>query len=304
MAEALKYARILRAVCETTWAIQPQRLADILDVLAFKAAGGELSADEIRQYIGVDDKRAGPRSAEAAGGIAVLSLRGIISHRIEQVQNISGPGGTSVEGFRRRFREALASADVSGIVVDVDSPGGSVEGVPELAAEIREARGKKPMIAVANTLAASAAYWIGSAFDELSATASGEVGSVGVWTAHDDFSEALAAEGIKRTYIHAGKYKVEANPYAPLSDEARAFLQKRVDEVYGEFVAGLASNRGVAQKRVREEYGEGRVFGAQEALSRGMVDRIETLEQAIERMRSGSVKRRRRRAALFALATS
>lgn len=298
MVDELKYSRIIRAVRETPWAIIPARLIDIMDVLAFHAKGGSLTADEIRQYIGVNEKRAGPRAEQTTGGVAVLSLRGIISHRIEQTQDISGPGGTSTEGFRDRFRGALNNKDVSGIVVDVDSPGGSVDGVPELAAEIHAARGRKPVLAVANTLAASAAYWIATAADELSVTPSGEVGSVGVFAAHDDLSTAAALSGVKRTYISAGKYKTEGNPFEPLSTEARAAIQKRVDEVYDDFVRQLAIHRGVAQKTVREGFGEGRVVGANEAVTLGMADRVETLEQGIERMRAGTVKKRMRRRAL------
>lgn len=304
MPKPLKYARILQAVYQTPWAIQPSRLTDILDVLEYHAEGGTLSREEIELYIGVSEKRAAARTQVQGGGIAVLSIRGIISHRIEAVNDMSGPGGTSVERFRQRFRDAMASADVSGVVIDIDSPGGSVEGVPELASEIREARGKKPTIAVANTLAASAAYWLGTAFDELSVTPSGEVGSVGVYAAHDDRSVQMEQRGVKRTLIAAGKYKTEGNPFEPLTEEARAFVQKRVDEVHDQFVAAVAANRGVSQKAVRENYGEGRAFGADESVARGMADRVETLEQAIERMRAGAVKRRRRRAALFQLAIS
>lgn len=295
MGETLQYSRIIRAIRETPWAIQPARLADILDVLSFQAQGGKLSHDEIREYIGVNDKRAAARTQRSAGGVAVLSLRGIISHRAEQVDDISGPGGTSVERFRSRFREAMASADVSGLVIDVDSPGGSVEGIPELASEMFEARGKKPVLAVANTLAASAAYWIATAADELSVTPSGEVGSVGVFAAHDDVSEAMEMQGVKRTFISAGKFKTEGNPFEPLSEEARENIQSRVDDVYNEFISALANQRGTSADNVRDKFGQGRTVGAKESVSQGMADRVETLEAGIERMRAGTVKSRNRK---------
>ena len=88
----------------------------------------------------------------------------------------------------------------------------SVYGVAELADQIQSARASKPVVAIANSLAASAAYWIGCAAGEFYVTPGGEVGSIGVWQAHFDYSQAIASEGVKPTLISAGKYKVEGNP--------------------------------------------------------------------------------------------
>ncbi|WP_052688250.1 S49 family peptidase [Xanthomonas sp. MUS 060] len=97
------------------------------------------------------------------------------------------------------LRQALADDTVSQILIDIDSPGGSVYGVAELADQIQSARSIKPVVAVANSLAASAAYWIGCAAGELYVTPGGEVGSIGVWQAHFDYSQALAADGVTPT---------------------------------------------------------------------------------------------------------
>lgn len=294
MDAGLKYGRIIRAVKAMPWAIQPDRLIAIMDVLAYQSAGLKLTAEEIQAHIG--PQAAVRRADMAGGGVAVLGLSGIISHRIEQVQNISGPGGTSVEGFRQRFNAALNDTNVSAIVFDVDSPGGNVDGVPELAAHIRASRGAKPIVAVANTLAASAAYWIASAADEVVVAPSGEVGSIGVFAAHTDLSEQMAMEGEKVTLIHAGKYKIEGNPFEPLSEEAHAHIQGTVDQVYAEFLDAVAAGRGVTSSTVRETYGEGRVVRASDAVQRGMVDRIETLDETIARLRSARPPTRRRAA--------
>ena len=284
MNEASKYGRIIRAVQSMPWAIMPHRLAQIMDVLAFQSAGLKLSAEDIQAHVGVNAKA---RSYETGGAVAVVSLRGIIAHRIEQVDDISGPGGTSVQGFQRRFDEAMANDAIGAIVIDVDSPGGAVDGVPELAAHIRASRGTKPIVAVANTLAASAAYWLASSADEISVTASGEVGSIGVFTAHSDLSQRLEMEGEKVTLIHAGKYKVEGNPFEPLSEEAHTHIQGMVDGIYDQFIDAVAAGRNVAAKRVLSDFGEGRTVSAQDALKVGMVDRIETLDEAIARHRGG-----------------
>jgi signal peptide peptidase SppA len=164
-----------------------------------------------------------------------------------------------------------------------------VTGVDELSKMIYDARGSKPIVAVANHLMASAAYWIGTAADELVVTPSGEVGSIGVFAAHQDVSAAMEKEGVKTTLISAGKYKTEGNPFEPLTDEAHASIQARVDDYYSMFTKAVARNRGVNVADVRGGFGEGRVVGAQQAVSLGMADRVATLDDVI----SGLTRRQR-----------
>ena len=111
-------------------------------------------------------------------------------------------------------------------------------------------------------MAASAAYWIASACDELVVTPSGSVGSIGVLAVHTDRSAANEEEGIKPTYVAYGKYKAEFNPDNPLSDEALAELQSQVDEAGETFVKAVAKQRGCSQTKVREEFGQGRMCRA------------------------------------------
>ncbi|NJN53292.1 MAG: S49 family peptidase [Anaerolineae bacterium] len=181
-------------------------------------------------------------------------------------------GAVSVQKFTAQFRAALRDPDIASIVIDVDSPGGQVGGVEELAAEIFDARGQKPITAVVNTLAASAAYWIASAADEIVISPSGQAGSIGVFLIHEDMSAALAAAGETVTLISAGKYKVEGNPFEPLTEEARGAMQEMVNEYYGMFTKAVARNRGVKVADVRNGFGEGRVVGAGQAVALGMAD--------------------------------
>ena len=132
---------------------------------------------------------------------------------------------------------------------------------------------------------ASAAYWIGSAADQIVITPSGEAGSIGVLAVHTEFSGADAAAGIKSTIIKAGAHKAEGNDIEPLAPEAEAYMQKRVDAYYADFVKGVARNRGTKVTVARsEDWGQGRELGARDALAVGMVDRIATIEETIERM--------------------
>jgi signal peptide peptidase SppA len=172
-------------------------------------------------------------------------------------------------------------------VLHVDSPGGSVAGLPEAADAIRHARGAKPIVAQVDTLAASAAYWLAAQADEIVVTPSSEVGSIGVFTAHFDFSKMLDTVGLKVTWIFAGRYKVEGNPAEPLQEDARVHLQSHVDHYYGMFVSAVAKGRGVGVEQVRKAWGEGRTVTAQDAVDRGMADSVGTLEETIRRVGRG-----------------
>ena len=284
--DRLQYGHILTAVRETPWALRPEKLATILDLLRFRSEGGRLTAEEIQQRIGAARQQV-PRPS--AGSVQVIPIFGVISQRLSMMSEMSG--GTSTERIAAAFSQAVNDPAVGSIVLQIDSPGGGVYGVAELSDQIRAARSSKPIVAVADAQAASAAYWIASAADEISVTPSGEVGSIGVWTAHEDWSQALAAEGIAVSLISAGKYKVEGNPYEPLGEDARAAIQSRVDDYYKLFTGAVAKGRGVSVSDVRAGFGEGRMVGAQEAVKLGMADRVETMDQAVSRL-SGNGKRR------------
>jgi signal peptide peptidase SppA len=192
-------------------------------------------------------------------------------------------GGTSVDQLTSQFRDALADPEVGAILFDVDSPGGSVDGITELANEIRSARGQKPMAAVANPTMASAAYWIASQVDEVIASPSAIVGSVGVIGMHVDVSKQDEMLGEKVTLITAGAGKAEGNEHEPLSDEGRAKMQALADDYYALFTGDVAAARGVKASQVVNDW-KADVFTAKKAQAAGLVDRVETLDEAVGRM--------------------
>jgi len=272
-------AYLLDAFMRTPWAILPYKLAVLGEIVVRHVAGEELDPEEVQMCI-----HGSRRPADAiVGNIAVLPLFGTIFPRANLMTNTSG--ATSAEMFGRKFDELVKDPEIGAIVLDVDSPGGEVAGVDELSRQIYDARGKKKIVAVANHTMASAAYWIGTAAEEIVVTPSGKVGSIGVWAAHDDVSAALEMEGVKRTLISAGKYKVEGNPWEPLTEEAKSAIQVNVNEYYDAFIKAVARNRGVKIDQVREGFGEGRMVGAKTAIASGMADRVETLSETIKRLR-------------------
>jgi signal peptide peptidase SppA len=274
------YRRIARIVREQPWAIEPAYLDLICEVLERRIAGEDLAAEDKLARITAARRAAAP--VTAPGSVAVLPLSGVIAPRMGVFDDISG--GTSTEGFGQAFGAAVADPNITAIVIDINSPGGSVFGVQELADQIHAARGSKPIVGVAYPRAASAAYWLGAQADELVVTPSGEVGSIGVITAHDDLSAAAEQMGVKRTYITAGKYKAEGNPFEPLGEEARQHLQEQVDAYHDKFVRAVARGRGVSLTKVREDFGGGRMVLADNALAAGMADRTGTLQETIDRL--------------------
>ena len=280
---------LLSEFLTTPWALMPERLQAMTGVLS-RWHSGDPPSEETMLQVNADrlirESRKQFASANAGAGIAVLPLYGVVTQRGNMVDDISGPGSTSTQQFAAALRQVLADETVGQILIEIDSPGGSVYGVAELAAEITRARTQKPVIAVANSLAASAAYWIGCAASELYVTPGGEVGSIGVWQAHFDYSKALEEEGVKPTLISAGKFKVEGNPYVPLDKQAQAFMQSRVDDYYNAFIEAVAQGRGVSASEVRSGMGEGRVLGADAALAAGMVDGIATFDDVLAKMQA------------------
>lgn len=222
---------------------------------------------------------------ESGGSIMILPVHGIITQRTSLFSAIFG--GTSTEALGREIQRASTDPNIKAIVLDVDSPGGTVGGVTELSEIISQARVRKNIIAVVNSLAASAAYWLASSSSEIVITPSGETGSIGVFMLHTDFSAMDKRLGIKRTLISAGEHKVEGNPFEPLGDEAKRAIQKDVDFFHSMFIKDVARGRGISSSTVRNDFGRGRILNAQAAKRAGLVDKIATLDETLSRLVSG-----------------
>lgn len=287
----MKRQLLVAEFLSTPWALMPERLNAFAAIVNRWSAGGHASAEVMTSIQADQQAREARRATSAtasAGGIAVIPMYGVVTQRGNMAEDVSGPGSVSTQKFSAALRAAIADPGVAQILIDIDSPGGSVYGVQELAAEIMQARSVKPIVAIANSLCASAAYWVGCCASELYVTPGGEVGSIGVWQAHQDVSAAMEEAGVKTTMISAGKYKTEGNPYAPLDADATAFLQSRVDDYYQAFTQVVAKARGVSIDAVRNGMGQGRVLGADAALSQNMVDGVMTFDQLVKKMQKSS----------------
>lgn len=264
----MRYEEMLAEMVREPWAMIPDRLASLCALISRAAGGDEVAQEEIEAKI---TNRQAEEIARADGRVVVIPVDGVITHR-------GSWWGVSAQKLSRDIQTYAADGSIKAIILDIDSPGGTVSGVEELASVIHAVR-DKPVVAVANSMAASAAYWIASQASDLAVTPTGQVGSIGVYSMHLDMSRALDDIGFKVTLIHAGKHKVEGNPFQPLDDDSRAELQRSVDEYYGMFTAAVKRGRG----NISEEVMQGRMYSAETAQAHRLVDRVATLEETIAR---------------------
>ena len=285
---------VVNAALKTPWAIESRKLEQIAAVLELRANGERLTPEEVRRRIGADDSIEidldgddDDQQAElyqVLGGVAVIPLQGVMAPKMNLFMRISG--GTSTDLFRAAVRQATADPAVKAILLVIDSPGGSVYGTEEAAQAVREARDKKPTIAVGTNLMASAAYYVGSAAGEVVASPSAELGSIGVYSLHTEFSKADAAAGVKRTIVKAGRYKADANDTEPLTTQARETLQEEVDSYYELMVGSIATNRRTDRATVEERFGQGKLLIASKAVAAGLADRVGTLDAELAALRA------------------
>ena len=204
------------------------------------------------RYSTYADPDADPNSdkpyALTSSGIAIIPITGTLMKRGGWMASLSGC--SSYESISAALSAAMDDPSVRGVLFDVDSPGGTTHGCFELADAIHGYRGSKPMFAIANDLAASAAYALASSADRLFLTRTAGVGSIGVFALHCDQSALDEKMGVKYTYVHFGDKKVDGNPHEPLARSARKDIQSEVDREGDMFVATVARNRGTTLEKI------------------------------------------------------
>lgn len=221
-------------------------------------------------------------AAKRIGSVAHIPVRGVISNRASFFDLFFGTAPTTPAGILARATAAVADESIKAVILEYDSPGGVVTGVQECFDGLLALRGKKPLIAQVSGTCASAAYWLASAQDEVVATPTALVGSVGVYMTHEDWSKFYEEMGVVVTFVQQGKFKTEGSDSEPLSPEAFAHMQEMVDDFMTMFVGAVARGRATQPATVRgERYGEGRVFTAARAMERGMVDKVRTFNDTL-----------------------
>lgn len=206
---------------------------------------------------------------------AIIPIHGILMKKPGEFDEMLGM--TSYEQIEAQVKQELADSSIETILLDIDSPGGEVNGVFDLADFIYSARGKKRIIAIANDDAYSAAYAIASSAEKIFLTRTSGVGSIGVIASHIDQSGFDEKCGIKYTTVFAGSRKNDLNPHEPITSESLESLQKEVDRLYEMFVQLIARNRGLSIEKIRST--EAGLYFGEKAVEIGLADEITILSE-------------------------
>ncbi|PRD68772.1 peptidase s49 [Malikia spinosa] len=292
MSFARHYPHLAARVFNTPLLVHPQKLDAIIagigprllglgdgaDVAALKAsqAGAQLLPAEL--FSTKRDTSSDGQPYAVSDGVAYIPVSGALVHRSRMEADSSRLLGYNEVAML--VEEAMADRSVHALLLNFDSPGGEAQGAFEFADRLAALRGQgKRIVAMADGMAASAAYLAAAAADEIVLTSSAYVGSIGVVMRHVDFSQALASDGVKVTHIYAGAHKVDGNPYEPLPAAVRADMQAEIDGLYEMFVQSVAANRRLEPSAVRKT--QAQVYRGAAALAVGLADRLGTTDQVI-----------------------
>lgn len=286
------------------WAVTPEALTSFVDNLALAVSTKEVTDKDSNLLRGTSAEE--PLSLSVSGGTANGYRRQMFSGSAPEARiaaksksttpayEMDGPVAiipvkgtlakngleffgfqllTSMRDIGASLRQAAADPAVRAIMLDVESPGGTVDGIEELAASVSAAGQSKPLYAYADGLMASAAYWASCGARSIGASSTAQVGSIGVVLMHREVSKALDNAGIKVNFLTAGRYKAAGNQAEPLTDEMRAYIQSNIDDVYGMFLSAVEAGRGVSREKALS-MADGKIFLAGQAQTLGLIDRV------------------------------
>jgi len=256
---------ITRALFSRPWAVQHHFLKSISDLVEQRFEDYETGSNAFR---GSGIQHRGRN--RIVDGVAFIPIHGIISKRLNLLHEILGTGISVVE-ITEAFKSAIKNDAVKKIVLDIDSPGGSVDGLVELSDLIYVSRKKKPIIAYTDGQMVSAAYWIGSAAHKVYATRGAEVGSIGVYSVTRDYSVMEHNMGVQTHVVRSSKYKPLAHPSTPLTADERNEIQSEVDIYFQFFVDAIARNRNIPTEGVLA-LADGRSHIGDKAKELGLID--------------------------------
>ncbi|WP_167591811.1 S49 family peptidase [Jiella endophytica] len=273
--------RALTAALGTPWAILPHALEEILTIAARE---NDITPEALEAYRSEAVNRS--ETLEKRGQVAILNIEGPLFRRANLFTEFSG--ATSYDIARRDLQVALDDRDIAAILLNVDSPGGAVAGCGELASAIAAAT--KPVAAYVGGTAASAAYWLASAANEIVVDPSANLGSIGVIVGLSDHSEQDKAMGIRRfEFVSSQSPKKRSDP---ATEEGASEYQRVADDLAAVFVAAVAKNRGVAEETVVAEFGGGSVLIGAKAVAAGMADSLGSFEETLAKLAKGDVRPR------------
>lgn len=259
----------------------------------FRAAVARVRGIDLRAHIDGQQSQPQPKAYDAAGdyqieeGVAIIRLTGPM---MKYVSSLSG--GTSTVVARRRIRNAVGNGSVRAILLQIDSPGGTVSGTHDLADDVAAAARQKPTFAYVEDLGASAAYWVASQATKVYANPTAMIGSIGTYAVIEDYSEQAEMLGIKVHVIRAGAFKGAGEPGTEITAEQLAEWQRIVDELNGFFVRGVAAGRSLDMEKVND-LADGRVHIGAAAKKLKLIDGVQSLDETLGQLARTSKPRTR-----------
>lgn len=285
-----RFANILHAVYCEPWLIRPEmhaRIAEILQQHITGAAHGPTGVATVFVETSQDEKDEAKRQPmmRMMDDVSVIEVSGVLGKRMDMMEKMSG--GVDVNDVMASLDSAMADKKVKGIIMAMDTPGGTIQGIPELAQAIYEASEKKPLVAFTDTMADSAGYWLASQAPYFVVSPSASVGSIGVYKPILDQSIRYAAAGLKQEVFKAGKFKGAGVPGTSLTDAQREMVQARVDQLHAQFKAAVRAGRG---RQIPDDLMEGQEFFGSEAVLNGLADECGNFSAALRAVRGGCLR--------------
>jgi len=280
------YPHLAARIFNVALLVHPQKLDAIIAGLGQRLLGAQIlqgTADSAILPPELFTTRKGPRAErgyQVIDGVAVLNVSGALVHKTRLEADSSTLLGYN--SIAADLQDAMDNPDIHAILQVWDSPGGEAQGAFQYADTAFSLRGKKPFIALADGMAASAGYLGASAADSLAITATGYAGSIGVVMRHVDMSAALMAEGVRVSHIYAGAKKIDGNSFEPLSSAVRADFQAEIDSLYTSFIDTVARARNTSTEALRAT--QAATYRGQAAISAGLADRISTADTLISEL--------------------
>jgi len=274
---------LLEAVASQAWAMERGVLERMLEIVERHVMGVRLDAAQIEAATA--SRKTKQRDYEVtADGRAIIPVTGVIAKYARMVNGVSQPQGSSIEQMRQQLAAALNDTAVRSLFLLIESPGGSVSGLADFAAEVRAASERKPVVAMIDDLGASAAYYLASQAQVLYANASAMIGSVGVYSVLVDSSKRAEAEGLTFHILKSGEHKGTGTPGVAISSGQLAQQQTYMEHFYGMFIAAVLAGRAEAGLTAETLYpmADGRLWTPQQALESSLIDGVMSVEEALQ----------------------
>ncbi len=272
-----RFAHITQKLFNEPLALHPRKAEIVMAALADRFNIGSVTINQMAPQAsvmsddwGFDDAAHSDTPYDLKQGVGIVSIEGTLVQKLGSMRPYSGMCG--YDGIRSCFCEAMKDPEVKAIALHIDSPGGEVAGCFDLVDLITAARGTKPIWAILDECAFSAAYAIASAADHITIPRTGGAGSIGVIAMLVDLSQALQKAGLKVNIIQFGARKADGNQFQALPKEARDRFQAQIDMLGGLFVETVASNRSLDASDIIDM--EAATFMAGDALAQGLVDAV------------------------------